>query len=97
MVSLLLLACGSPVRHIQPAPSGPTSTLPPYRARALFLTGAIAMERADSEAAVAAFSRAALLDPDSTTILAALAEAQEANGDTTGAEQTRARILARTD
>jgi len=97
MVSLLLLACGSPVRHIQPAPSGPTSTLPPYRARALFLTGAIAMERDDPAAAVEAFSRAALLDPDSTTVLAALADAQEASGDPAGAEETRARILVRAD
>lgn len=94
---LLLLACGSPVRHIKPPPAGPTSTLPPYRARALYLAGAMAMERDDPETAVEAFSRAALLDPDSTAVLIALAEAQEASGDAAGAKKTRERIPGSSD
>ncbi|MFT5680641.1 MAG: tetratricopeptide (TPR) repeat protein [Myxococcota bacterium] len=92
MVSLmLLLACGSPLRHIQPPPVGPTTTLPPYRARALYLAGSIAMERGDPETAVEAFSRASLLDPDSDEVLVALADAQEAAGDADGAQETRER------
>jgi cytochrome c-type biogenesis protein CcmH/NrfG len=91
---LLLLACGSPARHIQPPPVVVTSTLPPYRARALYLAGAIAMERGDPGTAVMALSEAALLDPRSPAVLRALADAQEAAGDPTAAAATRARIHA---
>ena len=86
---LLLLACGSSLRLIQTPPTGPTSTLPPYRARALYLAGKIAMEQEDPQTAVQAFSRASLLDPDSPVVLLALADAEEAAGETAAAQQHR--------
>ena len=92
MVSLLLLlACGSSLRHIQAPPTGLPSTLPPYRTRALYLTGALAMERQDPQTAVTAFSMAALLDPESPIVLLALADAEDAAGDRKAASRHRQR------
>lgn len=75
---LLLLGCGSSLRHIQSPPPGPVSALPPYRARALYLAGAMAMERGEPQAAVDAFSAAVQLDPNSETLKQALQAAEQA-------------------
>ena len=87
---LLLLSCGGSVlHHIQPPPTGPVSDLPPYRARAPYLAGAMALERGDPQTAVQAFSQAALLDPTSAAVLTALAAAEEAAGDPDAAARHR--------
>ena len=92
---LLLLACGgSTLQHIRPPPTGPVSTLPPYRARALYLAGAMALERGDPSTAVQAFSQAALLDPRSAAVYLGLARAEEAAGNHAAAEQHRQKAAA---
>lgn len=87
---LMLLSCGGSVlQHIQPPPTGPVSVLPPYRARALYLAGALALERGDPHAAVQAFSEAALLDPMSAAVRTALADAEDAAGNPEAAARHR--------
>ena len=92
---LLLLACGSSVlHHIQPPPQRAASGLPPYRARALYLAGAMALERGEPQIAVEALSQAALLDPRSATVLLALANAEEAAGNPEAASRHREKAAA---
>ena len=92
---LMLLACGgSVINYIEKPPVVPASGLPPYRARALYLAGAMALERGEAQAAVEAFSQAALLDPRSAAVLIALASAEEAAGNPAAASQHREKAAA---
>lgn len=92
---LLLLSCrGSALQHIQPPPIETVSERPPYRARAHYLAGALALERGDPHAAVQAFSQAALLDPKSASVLEALADAEDAAGSAAAAAQHREQAAA---
>lgn len=82
--SLLLLfwvllgsGCGGASRHISPPPlPGRTATAAPSaEARALYLRGQVYLLQGDGVRAQAALARAVLLDPQSPTLQAALAEA----------------------
>ena len=87
---LMLLSCGGSVlKHSEPPPTGTVAELPPYRARALYLAGALALERGAPQAAVQAFSEAALRDPMSAAVLIALADAEDAAGNSEAAARHR--------